>query len=354
MATDNELLLAGATAVVAGVVSHVVIAQVLQRASARLSDVPNERSSHRIPTPRGGGLGIAAAGLLGWAIWAGVPGAPARWGWVGVSAAAIAAIGFADDLVSLSAKKRLLMQLGCSLFAVLCLGHFESVALPGAQLRLGVAGSVLTMIWIAGLTNAFNFMDGIDGIAGTQGFVAALGCGAYGWLSGQPWVVGLCAALVGASIAFLRLNWQPARIFMGDVGSTFFGYALAVLPLALGAGAAHAERLPAFALLLVWPFVFDAGFTFLRRALRGENVLAAHRSHIYQRLVISGLRHSSVSLLYGMLATLCTLAAVLLGVHGSWGAACVMFLAVPTGLLGVVTRRERVTRAASAQITRTP
>ena len=148
------------------------------------------------------------------------------------------------------------------------------------------------MLWI----NAYNFMDGIDGLAGSQTVVAGLGWLVPGGIVGLP-IFGVLVA--GSSLGFLGHNWPPTRIFMGDVGSVFLGFTLAVL--AVIGGLAH-PRLPLAGLLVVWPFVFDTTFTIVRRLRRGENIFAAHRSHLYQRLVIAGYSQRAVTLLYAGLA----------------------------------------------------
>jgi UDP-N-acetylmuramyl pentapeptide phosphotransferase/UDP-N-acetylglucosamine-1-phosphate transferase len=155
------------------------------------------------------------------------------------------------------------------------------------------------------MTNVYNFMDGIDGIAGTQGLVAGVAWMAGGWWLASTPIALLGAALAGACLGFLIDNWSPARIFMGDVGSAFLGFLFALLPLvalrepSLASRTLDASRLPLFALLVVWPFVSDGFFTFVRRACRGEVVWKPHRSHLYQRLVGVGWPHSRVSGLYG-------------------------------------------------------
>jgi UDP-N-acetylmuramyl pentapeptide phosphotransferase/UDP-N-acetylglucosamine-1-phosphate transferase len=167
------------------------------------------------------------------------------------------------------------------------------------------------MIWIVGLTNAYNFMDGSDGIAGAQALVAGASWACLGWLAGLPTLAGLGLLLAGGSLGFLLHNWPPARIFMGDVGSAFLGYSFAILPLlALAGQRSLAAASPVLGLLPVWPFVFDASFTFLRRLRHGENVFAAHRTHLFQRLLIAGFSHRFVLLLYGSLATVGGVAAV--------------------------------------------
>ncbi len=331
-----------ATAVLAFLLCRGVVAGLLKWAAVRLLDIPNERSSHEAATPRGGGLGVACAGLLGWAAWSWADGGPVHWGWVAGIATSIAALGLIDDLLSLAAKTRFTAQLCCAILTVWLLGPFQDMALPGGlRITFGAASALVTVVWIVGLTNAFNFMDGIDGIASGQALAAALGYGAVAWGLGEAWAVGLCAALAGSSFAFLLLNWHPARIFMGDVGSTFLGYVFSVLPLAIGqAGGRPDSPMPLVAVLMVWPFVFDASFTFLARLSRGENVLTAHRSHLYQRLVISGLSHRSVSGIYCALAAGCAGSAGAL--EGSWTPAFAMMIVVPIALVVAVVTRERL------------
>ncbi len=273
-------------------------------------DIPNERSSHTQPTPRGGGLiiglvtmtGIAALGCL---ILSSAS-RPAVAAYI-CGASLIAAVGWLDDLYSLSVRMRFLAQSLAAVIAVLAIGYWQAIPLlPGESVWLGYAGAALTFVWIVGLTNAYNFMDGSDGIAGLLAVLAGLGWACLGWLAGgSPTVTCLSLLLEAGSLGFLAHNWPPAKIFMGDVGSAFLGYSFATMPLlALGAGGPLAETSSALGLLLVWPFVFDAGFTFLRRLRNGENVFAAHRSHLYQRLLIVGYSHRFVMLLYGALATI--------------------------------------------------
>lgn len=266
-------------------------------------DVPNERSSHTRPTPRGGGLAIVVVTLAGWLIfdrtsldyWP-------LWPYV-CGALLIAAISWLDDLRTVPTLIRFAVHGLAAALAILSFGYWHATSIPlFNQLSLGWLGWPLTFLWIVGLTNAYNFMDGIDGIAGTQAVVVGIGWSLLGYVAGQPHLMTLSLMLTGACLGFLWHNWPPARIFMGDVGSAFLGYTFAVLPL-MTAHVPHADsRLALIGALLLWPFIFDSVFTFIRRALRGENVFAAHRSHLYQRLVISGRTHLFVTTLYGALA----------------------------------------------------
>ncbi len=298
------------------VLSWLLVGQMIRLApSFGLLDRPNARSSHTRLTPRGGGLGfVVALAVVATAIFsAGLAGpqAGAIVGWAGGLALVIAAVSFSDDLRSLSSVTRLALHLGSAGAAVWALGAFPALALPGvAPLDLPLwAGAALALVWIVGLTNVYNFMDGIDGIAGVQGVVAGAAWALLGVEVGAPVVALAGVAVGGACAGFLAHNWSPARIFMGDVGSAFLGFCFAVLPLALlvQLGQAHPRgslrsdflgAVPVFAGLVVWPFVADGAFTFLRRLRHGENVLKAHRSHLYQRLTISGWTHARVAQLY--------------------------------------------------------
>jgi UDP-N-acetylmuramyl pentapeptide phosphotransferase/UDP-N-acetylglucosamine-1-phosphate transferase len=179
-------------------------------------------------------------------------------------------------------------------------GYWKTVNVPiFDNLHLGWWGLPITFFWIVGLTNAYNFMDGIDGIAGGQGVVAGLGWAVLGWLSDQPMIGALGLLLASTSLGFLGHNWPPARIFMGDVGSAFLGYNFAAIPVIT---AQFDTRLPLAGIMIMWPFIFDTSFTLLRRLLKGENIFIAHRFHIYQRLVAAGYSHFFVTFLYSMMA----------------------------------------------------
>lgn len=301
-------------------------------------DIPNERSSHTRPTTRGGGLVIAAVTLVGALL--GIANGPANhWAaplvFVG-SAALVALVSWIDDLRSLSSRVRFAAHSGAALLVMAAFGWWQVVNLPLiGEVQQGWLGAVATFVWIVGLTNAYNFMDGIDGIAGTQAVIAGLAWAIFSITYGA-WLGALLAILIAAtSLGFLGHNWAPARIFMGDVGSAFLGYSLAVLPLIIRAETqAHVASLPLLALLIVWPFVWDTTFTIIRRWRRGENIWAAHRSHLYQRLVIAGWRHAPVTLLYAGLALLGVALAYLV-VRAPGIAAWLIMLALPLSAIGL-------------------
>jgi len=277
--------------------------------AAGVLDIPNSRSSHSRATPRGGGLAIlvvvfAAGGVAA----AADPGCRLRLAGVMLPALAVAAVSWLDDIRTLKNRTRFSVHLLAAAAAVWLLGPVERVSLGSlCTIDLEAAGLAaaawpLSIVWIVGLTNAFNFMDGTDGIAGITAAACGAGLAAAGVAIGSPLVAILATAIAAGSLGFLTCNWQPARIFMGDVGSAFLGCVLAALPMAAGDSDAVALAVPV-AVAGCWPFIFDTAYTLLRRLRKRENIFEAHRSHLYQRLVIAGWSHRGVAVLYGLLAS---------------------------------------------------
>jgi UDP-N-acetylmuramyl pentapeptide phosphotransferase/UDP-N-acetylglucosamine-1-phosphate transferase len=224
---------------------------------------------------------------------------PAPWVAWAAAAAVVAAVSWWDDLRGLTFRIRLAVHAAAAA-AVVLVSPVQALDVPWlGAVDAGPAGTALAFVWIVGLTNAYNFMDGIDGIAGGQGVVAGVALAVAGAWAGLAELGGLAAASAAACAGFVLHNWPPARIFMGDVGSAFLGFSFAALACL---GAADRPAVLSVAVLALWPFVFDTAFTFLRRLRRRENVFEAHRSHLYQRLVICGWSHALVSSLYVVLA----------------------------------------------------
>lgn len=323
--------------VVVFVLSYCGVAGLRHWAEKRqILDIPNERSSHTRPTPRGGGLVIVILSTAGFIFaWLRDPTtSPTPLIAYLAGAWLIAGVSWLDDMGSLPNRLRFAAHSLGAIFVILTFDYWRFVNIPFAgPFDLGWLMLPITFVWIVGLTNAYNFMDGIDGIAGGQAVAAGIGWAVLGWLTGQPLVSILGLLLAATNLGFLGHNWPPARIFMGDVGSAFLGYTFAVLPVI---AAQHNPRLAVAGVLLIWPFVFDSVFTFLRRLRRRENVFAAHRSHLYQRLVIAGYSHRTVTLLYIGLAVAGAILALLwtLDVAGS-GLAVV--LSIPVLSLGLWT-----------------
>jgi len=307
----------------------------------KLIDAPNARSSHTVPTPRAGGISIVILVLAAIAI------EPLIWNVdyraarvLAATATCIALIGFLDDIRSLGWRIRLIVQLTMAFVGVCGFGTISSFG----PLSLGILAIPATVLWITGLTNAYNFMDGLDGIAAIQAFAAAVGFTAIGLFTNDRLVTIASIAIAATAIGFLGHNWAPASVFMGDVASCFLGFVFALLtvriaqegPSALIAGA-----------LFVWPFLFDTITTFLQRLRRCENVFTAHRSHIYQRLNIAGASHRRVSTVYGILALACTTAGIALerGWSGSGTAAAAAAIGTPVWLWIAVLLAERQPRS---------
>ena len=267
----------------------------------KIMDYPSERSSHSIPMPLGGGLAIVIP-VLATSAWMANEIDWKRSLIYIVSGSIIAWMGWRDDVRSLPAGFRLLVQALVAVISMWGMGYFKVITLqPSGQLPLGVFGVIITFLWIVGLTNAFNFVDGIDGMAGGVAFSAGLG---WMWLAvnlRNPFAFWVALAIAASSLGFLGHNWSPAKIFMGDVASTFLGYSFAVLSLITADQRGDAVLIST---LLMWTVIMDAGVTFIGRLIRRENVFSHHRSHLFQRLVISGYKHSTISSLYIVLTLL--------------------------------------------------
>jgi len=261
-------------------------------------DWPNARSSHSAPTPRGGGIAIvftmsaavialSAAGMIDSHLVIALCGGGAAVGGGGVAAA-----GFADDRRSVAFPTRLTVQFAAAAWAVWWLGGLPAIRIGARVTSLGWAGHLIATIGIVWTLNLFNFMDGIDGIAASEAVFVALAGGAISIAAGDPTGFAACA-LAAACAGFLPWNWPPARIFMGDVGSGYVGFALAVL--ALSATRTYGTA-PWVWLILGGIFFVDATLTLLWRVARRERVHEAHRTHAYQWLARRWASHRRVTL----------------------------------------------------------
>ena len=260
-----------------------------------LIDVPNVRSSHTIPTPRGGGAALAVALLGGLGLGAALGLVPWRTAVAfGGGGLAVAAVGWRDDVAGVPAVIRAAVHCLAALWALIWLGGMASISLGPLRMQLGIAGQALVVLGIAWCVNLYNFMDGIDGIAAGEAVVV----GTVGALllanSGRQDLSVVALLVAAASAGFLMWNWPPARIFMGDAGSGLLGFWFGVLAVA----SERSDGPP----ILVWAillgaFGFDATLTLARRVARGEPWYRAHRQHAYQRAVQSGLTHRRVTII---------------------------------------------------------
>lgn len=244
-------------------------------------DIPNERSSHTIPTPRGGGVSIvltflAAIGLCTYfnvlEFYLGVI--------LFISSGFVAAIGLMDDHGHIDAKWRLLIHLSAAFSVVFVFDGLPILNLFGFDVDFGSIGYLLAVIAIIWILNLFNFMDGIDGIASIEAITATFFAGLFLSIIALDSPFVLLHWLLAASVCgFLVLNFPPAKIFMGDAGSGFLGFMLATLALA---SAQIDQNMLWVWLTLLGVFIVDATFTLIHRLIRGEKVHEAHRSHAYQ------------------------------------------------------------------------
>jgi Fuc2NAc and GlcNAc transferase len=270
--------------------------------AARLLDIPNARSSHSVPTPRGGGIGIVATFTLLtlWLAWRGEVGIPFATALLG-SGLAVALVGFIDDLGHVNSRVRLLCHLVAAAWALVWLGGVPPFPVLGVTADLGWAAQALGLLYLVGLLNFFNFMDGIDGIAGLEAIVVSLGGALVWWLATGTalWIV---PALFAACVAgFLVWNFPPARIFMGDAGSGFIGITLGVMSIRAGIDAP-----PVYWswFILLGCFIVDPTVTLVRRMRRGGRFDQAHRSHAYQYAARRLGSHRPVTLAYALITAL--------------------------------------------------
>jgi glycosyltransferase WbpL len=285
-------------ALIASLVASWLLVAAVRRAVLQrgVLDLPNARSSHVRPTPRGGGIAIVTvtlvAVLIGW--WAHWLTLAVALAWL-VGGGLVALVGLLDDVRGLSAAIRgsaHLLAAGCLLYAV-DFGAIPSMAgLPLAGL---IPAGLLLLIAIVWSVNLFNFMDGIDGLAAAQCVFAALAgtllTGTVDDLSASLPLI----AIAGAAAGFLLWNAPPARIFMGDVGSGFVGFALAAGALT---ATRHGITNPWTWVVLDSLFAADASVTVITRLLRGQRIYEAHRLHVYQRLARRWSSHGRVTTLY--------------------------------------------------------
>jgi len=270
-------------------------------ASRRLLDVPNHRSSHTVPTLRGGGLGIAAGLLVGLGVAAVVPArayGATTIAAVGVAVASLAAVGFAEDLRGLTVRVRLISQI-----LAICVATAGFVALAGLPIGIGILAAFAGVFYV----NAANFMDGVNGISGMHGGVVGAYFVAVGYAGDHAGLMLAGIAVSAAFLSFLPWNVPRARMFMGDVGSYALGgaaWALSAVAMAIGV-----NPLTAVAPLLV--YTADVAFTLARRSVRRAPLTQAHRDHVYQQL--HQLTHS-----HAKAAGLVTVCTITCGAVGLW------------------------------------
>jgi UDP-N-acetylmuramyl pentapeptide phosphotransferase/UDP-N-acetylglucosamine-1-phosphate transferase len=335
----------------AGVISYLVTGWLVSApARWRALDVPNGRSSHTQPTPRIGGLGVVAAFVAVMPLLS-IMLLPKATNWLYatkftgalVGYLVIVLVGLIDDLRRIGPFSKYLGQLMAAIIAVWGGVYFLHLTLPFVgMIRLSwVVGATLAILWLTGFSNFFNFMDGIDGLAGGVAAIYSFALAFVCFGTGHRLLGAGCLMLAASCLGFLAHNFPPAKIFMGDVGSLFIGYALAAFAvLTTNSGERPA---PFIAVLLIFgTFIYDPIFTISRRMWRGEKLYQAHRSHLYQRLVIAGQSHRRVSLTYYAISALLGAAGVAYTFAGDRARLVILILSamIPVALTIYVYRHE--------------
>lgn len=275
-----------------------------------LIDAPNERSLHSTPTSRAGGIAILVSIILSVLIITVFSGFPVSnsFIWIWFCVALIAAISLIDDRISLSPLSRFIFHIISAAFLIYGGYMLETLIVPGYSVSIPSSLAVLlTGLFIIWMLNLYNFMDGMDGFAAGMAVIGFLTMAILAWETGAMMFCVTSLVIAVSCLGFLVFNFPPAKIFMGDVGSSTLGLLVAIFSL-------WADRDGLFpfwvALLIFSPFIVDASITLLHRLLRGERIWQAHKSHYYQRLVLLGLGHKRTVLWEYLLMVLCAISAL--------------------------------------------
>lgn len=293
--TGNQVLLL--TAVLSAFVVSLLAVRMLARGAFDLLHVldhPNERSLHENPVPRNGGVGLLL-GLLA----AAIPVAllaerPLPLAAIAAAAAMVALVSWLDDHYDMSRKLRLAVHFGAGILLIVGGIGWTGISFSGTSVSVIALDFprplvwVLTLLFVVWMTNLYNFMDGMDGFAGGMSLFGFATLAVLGYQGGAEAFTALNAAIAAAAAGFLLSNFPPASIFLGDVGSSTLG----LLAAAMSLWGAELGLFPIWAAWLAFsPFIIDATWTLIRRALKRERIWEAHRSHHYQRLVLAGWSH---------------------------------------------------------------
>jgi len=271
---------------------------------------PNERTMHKEPMPVGGGMAIFFGFTFTVLIFVpligrGDAGNTSRFAGLVIGATVITIVGLLDDVYDISARVRILFQVLSALIVIYTGTSIESISVPfvaAGKIEFGIFSDFITLFWIVGITNAVNFLDGLDGLAAGIASIASLVLMTIAILFGDPIVAGfaivLTASLAGSCLGFLPHNFNPATIFMGDTGSTFLGFSLAVISVQSMLKTYTALTLIVAVIILALP-IFDTVFAVIRRTLNKKPIYEADRGHLHHRLVDRGFSHKrAVIMLY--------------------------------------------------------
>ena len=316
--------------ILACAVSYFISVWVVGCGNTNWLDIPGDRSLHQRPVPRLGGLGIWSGVICG-----GLASQPLLGNILDIyslsGALLLWTIALVDDRKSVSPLMRLVVQLLAAMLVVYGSGPYFS--------KVGWIWPVISVLITVWGINLYNFMDGIDGLAGSMAVVGFSSLTVLGWLHGDLAFMDLCGLLAAASSGFLLLNWSPARIFMGDCGSTVAGFAMVVVSIMGWKRGLYPIWMP---LLIFSPFWLDASTTLVKRLFRREKVWRAHREHLYQRWVMAGYSHAIVTGMYCFAMLGCGASVIAWKVLGAGYNECVIWLAWSVMFLIVWLWSERV------------
>lgn len=241
--------------------------------------MPGQRSAHEMPIPFGGGIAIVITFVLSVGVLVTLGKIPVDFLALLVGPIALAILGLVDDIKSLSASFRIPFHFGAAIWSVLFVGAFPDINLNGFILELNWVGYIVGVLYLVWLLNLFNFMDGIDGLAASEAICVTAGICFFILFRETQYAIWVMLAIAGSCVGFLMINWPPAKLFMGDVGSGFLGIVLGVMSLmTVNEGVVSIWSW----LILLGFFIVDASLTLIIRLLRGEKVHEAHDLHAYQ------------------------------------------------------------------------
>jgi UDP-GlcNAc:undecaprenyl-phosphate GlcNAc-1-phosphate transferase len=332
--------IAAFVAALAGSLLLTPLVAALARSLGWLDQPDGARKLHQVPVPRCGGVAVFLAFVGAWCVAAALPGAGTAFELESalpllLAATIVMLAGLVDDVRGLSPFAKLLAQAAAGLLLFAAGYRVETIGLPwGGTVELGLLALPVTLAWVVGMSNAFNLIDGLDGLAAGVALVATVTLVAVAASNGRSTTLVLTAALAGALLGFLRYNFNPAKVFLGDSGSLTVGFLLAAFAIGgnLKSRTMIAVAVPLVALALP---IFDATLAMLRRLIRGGEVFRADRDHIHHRIVRLGLTpRRAVMLLYGVSVLLGSLAlAILAGPQQTlWAVLLVVALLVWLGV----------------------
>ncbi len=308
-------------------------------------DHPKDRGVHTEPKPLAGGIAIIISFLIVAVIFIPYTTGYIQKDFLGILIAGllIAGVGFLDDKYQISAKKRLVVQIFAALIVIFTgtrIDWFTWVFSDSGLLVLGTLGNLVTVIWIVGLTNAMNLIDGLDGLAAGVATIAALSFMVISIIFGSPISAILAATLAGACFGFLPMNFNPAKIFMGDTGSTFLGFMLAVISIK------GLTKGPTFITFLIMVIVvglpvFDTFLAITRRLLKRQSIATADRGHLHHRLVDKGIGHKNSVLTMYLAAAMFGIAGILIAIKDFWLTIIIVATVLGIWLFDIIKNRNK-------------